>query len=361
MRVVLCEAANTHQTMQRTRWLIAMHIAKFCKLYRQIAVRLKTMLKYLNVARAVHRLQSKHAVIVGIITGNSDLEHVVAIPTPVTGSLPKRLVQHLWRIDLLIAMAVETTTHISYQRLEHTPAFGVPEHNARTFFLEMEQVHFATKAAVITLFSFFKHMKIGVEIIVVGKCRTVDTCQHRIVGITAPVSACNLHQLEGIADLAGGRHMRPTAEIEPFTLIVDLQILTFRDRIDELDLVAFTLIGKNLLGLLARPNLLGERLVALNDFAHLLFDHRQIIWRERFVTREVVIEAILDDWADRYLRSREKLLHGFSQNVSRVVTDQFQRARIFAGQNFDGTGSTQRIGKITHGAIHGISHGFLCK
>ncbi|MNN93682.1 hypothetical protein D3C81_2121750 [compost metagenome] len=90
-------------------------------------------------------------------------------------------------------MAVETTTHISYQRLEHTPAFGVPEHNARTFFLEMEQIHFATKAAVITLFSFFKHMEVGLKIVIIGECSAIETCQHRIVGITAPVSTCNLH------------------------------------------------------------------------------------------------------------------------------------------------------------------------
>ncbi len=347
--------------MKRARWFVAMHIAKFCKLYRQIAVRLKTMLKYLNVTWTIHWLERKHAIIVGIITGNSHLEHVVAIPAPVTGRFPKGLVKYLWRIHFLIAMAVETTTHIAYQRLEHTPAFGMPEHNARAFFLEMEQVHFAAKAAVIALFSFFKHMEISLKIIVVGKCRTIDACQHRVIGIAAPICACNFHQLEGIADLASGRHMRATAKIEPFALIVDLKILAFRDRIDELNLVALAFIGKNLLGLLTRPNLLGERLVALNDFAHLLFDHRQVIRRERFITREVVIKAILDDWADRYLRSREKLLHGFSQNVSRVVTDQFQRARVFTGQNFDGTGSTKRIRKITHGTVYGISHSLLCK
>ncbi len=78
-------------------------------------------------------------------------------------------------------MAIETTTHIGHKRLEHAPAFGVPEHNARTFFLEMEQIHFAAQTAVIALFGFFKHMKISVEIGVIGKCCSVNAGQHWIV------------------------------------------------------------------------------------------------------------------------------------------------------------------------------------
>ncbi len=38
MRVILREAAYTHQAMQRAGWLVAMDRAEFRKLYRQIAV-----------------------------------------------------------------------------------------------------------------------------------------------------------------------------------------------------------------------------------------------------------------------------------------------------------------------------------
>jgi hypothetical protein len=57
--------------------------------------------------------------------------------------------------------------------------------------------------------------------------------------------------------------MRPAAKVEPVALVIDLQILAFGDRIDELDLVLLALVGKDFLGLLARPDLLGEGLVAL--------------------------------------------------------------------------------------------------
>ncbi len=41
--------------------------------------------------------------------------------------------------------------------------------------------------------------------------------------------------------------MRATAKIEPFALIVDFQVLTFRDRINEFDLIALAFIGKTCL------------------------------------------------------------------------------------------------------------------
>ncbi len=81
--------------------------------------------------------------------------------------------------------------------------------------------------------------------------------------VTAPIGAGHLHQLEGVADLAGGRHMRAAAEIEPVALVVDLQILALGNGIDQLDLVRLALVGKDLARLVARPDFLGEWLVAL--------------------------------------------------------------------------------------------------
>ena len=101
MRVVLREAAHAHQPMQRARRLVAMHIAEFRKLYRQIAVGLQTMLEDLHMAGAVHRLQRENALVVGLVAGDRHLEHVVAVPAPVAGRLPQRLVEHLRRVDFL--------------------------------------------------------------------------------------------------------------------------------------------------------------------------------------------------------------------------------------------------------------------
>ena len=356
MRVVLGKAAHAHQPVQRAGRFVAMNIAEFRKLYRQIAVGLQAVLEDLDVARTVHRLQRKDAIVVGIIAGDRHLEHRVAIPAPMAGGFPERLVEHLRRVDLLIAEVVEASAHIGNEVLEHLPALGMPEHDARPFLLEVEQVHLAAELAVIALFGLLKHGQIGLELGLVGPGRTVDARQHRVVGIAAPIGSGHLHQLEGVADLAGRGHVRAAAQIEPVALMVDLQVLVFRNGIDQLDLVGLALVAEHLPCPRAIPHLLGEGPVARDDLAHLLFDRREILRRERLVAGEVVVETVLDDRADRDLGAGPKLLHRFGQHMRGVVANEFQRALVLPGDDFDLAGFPQRIGQVAQGAVERIGN-----
>ena len=54
--------------------------------------------------------------------------------------------------------------------------------------------------------------------------------------IAAPVGTGEAGELERLADLAGRGHVRAAAEIEPFALLVNLEVLALRDRVDQLDL-----------------------------------------------------------------------------------------------------------------------------
>jgi hypothetical protein len=152
-----------------------------------------------------------------------------------------------------------------------------------------------------------------------------------LFAVTAPIGAGHLHQLEGRTNLPRGCHVRATAQVEPVALVIDLQILLVRDRVDQLDLVGLALVAKHLPGLVAAPHFLGERLVALNDLAHLLLDHRQVFGGERLVALEVVEETVLDHGADGDLRARPQLLHGFRHHVRCIMPDQLQRFGIVAG------------------------------
>ena len=157
VRIVLREAAHAHQPMQRAGRFVAMHVAEFRKPYRQIAIGFQAVLEDLHVARAVHRLQREDAVVVGVVAGDRHLEHVVAVPAPVARRLPQRLVEHLRRVDLLVALLVEPAAHVVDQVLEHLPALGVPEDDARPLLLEMEQVHLAAEPAVVALLGLLQH------------------------------------------------------------------------------------------------------------------------------------------------------------------------------------------------------------
>ena len=326
VRVVLGEAAHAHQAVHGARRLVAMHHAEFGEPQRQVAVALQAVLEDLHVARAVHRLEREPALVLGLVAGRLRREHVLAVPVPVAGGLPQRLVEDLRRVDLAV-VAGQAAAHIGDQRLEDGPALGVPEHHAGTFLLEVEQVELAAELAMVALLGFLDLLEVGVEVFLLGERRAVDARQHRVVGVAAPIGAGHLHQLEGVADLAGRGHVRAAAEIEPVALVIDLDRLVAGNGVDQLDLEGLALVAEHLLGLFAVPDLLGEGFVARDDLAHLLLDRGKIFRRERLVAEEVVIEAVLDHRADGDLRARPQRLHGFGQHMRGVMPDQLQRAR----------------------------------
>ena len=202
VRVVLGKAAHAHQAVHRARRLVAMHHAELGQAQRQVAVALQAVLEDLHVARTVHRLQRKPALVLGLVAGGLRREHVLAVPVPVAGGLPQHLVEDLRRVDLAV-VAGQAAAHIGDQRLEDRPALRVPEHHAGTFLLEVEQVELAAELAVVALLGFLDLLQVGVEVFLLGERRAVDARQHRIVAVAAPIGARHLHQLEGVADLAG--------------------------------------------------------------------------------------------------------------------------------------------------------------
>src|ERR1700674_5254104 len=111
----------------------------------------------------------------------------------------------------------------------------------------MEEIELAPETAVIALLRFLQSMEILVELRPLRPRGAVDARQHGIAVIAAPVGARHLHQLEGAADLARRRHVRPAAEIEPIALLVDLDRLLARNGVDELDLEHLAAGGEHLL------------------------------------------------------------------------------------------------------------------
>ena len=193
----------------------------------------------------------------------------------VAGRDPQLGIHELRRVDLDIARRELAAADVVLERLEQRPALRVPEHRAGRLLLEMEQVHLAAEPAMVALLRLLELLEIGVELLLLGEGGAVDAGEHRVLGVAAPIGARHLHQLEGVADLAGRGHVRAAAEIEPVALLVDLDLLVLRDGVDQLDLEHLALVAEHALRLVARPHLLGERFVARDDLAHLLLDRRR--------------------------------------------------------------------------------------
>lgn len=56
---------------------------------------------------------------------------------------------------------------------------------------------------------------------------------------------------------------------------------------------------------------------------------------ERLGLREVVVETVFDNGADRHLRAGPQRLHRFRHDVRGVMPDQFQRGSIRARDEID--------------------------
>ncbi len=100
--------------------------------------------------------------------------------------------------------------------------------------------------------------------------------------------------------------MRSAAEIHPVALLVNRNLLPFRDAAQDFDLVMLShpLEGLDRFGARHLDPLNLE--VGLRQFAHLLLDLRQILQRERMRRGEVVEKSVLDSRPDRHLRAGEQ-------------------------------------------------------
>ena len=83
MRIVLSEAAHAHDAVQRAGRLVTVTSTELGQTHWQLAIALQTLIEYLHVARAVHRLDRVVAAL--RLSG----EHVFGVVGPVPGFLPQ--------------------------------------------------------------------------------------------------------------------------------------------------------------------------------------------------------------------------------------------------------------------------------
>src|SRR5204863_2650931 len=133
---------------------------------------------------------------------------------------------------------------------------------ADSLFLHVEQVELAPQAAVVAALGFLELEEILVEILLARPSGAVDALQLRIVRVAPPIGAGDAHQLEGLAEPAGRRQMRPDAQIDEIALAVDADLLGRWDLADIFGLVALADAGEELDRSVTVPDLAGDLLVA---------------------------------------------------------------------------------------------------
>ena len=97
--------------------------------------------------------------------------------------------------------------------------------------------------------------------------------------------------------------------------------------LDYLDLVLLAHLREFADGVLTRDLGPLDFVVGLRQLAHLRFDLRQVLDRERSGGREVVEKSVLDNRADRHLRAGIERLHRHRHQMGRRVPDDLETLR----------------------------------
>jgi len=129
--------------------------------------------------------------------------------------------------------------------------------------------------------------------------------------------------------------VRAAAQVGELALGVQRQVFAGRDRADDLGLEVFADALEETDGLVARLHAADDRLRFLHDLLHLGFDRRQILGREWAFVGEVVVEAMVDDRADRYLGTREQPLHGLREQVGGGMAQHIERVGVLVGHDLE--------------------------
>ena len=163
MGVVLGEAADAEQAVQRAGHLVAVDQAQLRHAQGQVAVGMGLALINQHAAGAVHGL---NGVILAVDDGGV---HVVLVVIPVAAAVPELLVEDDGRGDLHIAVALVALPPIVQQGVFQHHALGQEEREARALLGHHEQAQFLAQLAVVAALGLLNALQIASSSSFLGK------------------------------------------------------------------------------------------------------------------------------------------------------------------------------------------------
>ena len=311
MRVVLGEAADAEQPVQRAAQLVAVHQAQLAHAQRQVAVGVRLVFIYQHPAGAVHGLD-------GVVLLVDDRGvHVGLVMVPVAAALPELAVEDDGRGDLHIAVALVYLAPVVDEGVLQRHAVGQEEGEARAGLVHHEEPQLAAQLAVVAPLRLFQTIEIGLKFLFFHKTCAVNALEHFAAGVAAPVRAGAVHQLDGVALYAPGVvKVRAGAEVGELSLLIEADGLALRQVLDELHLIGLVPVRHELDGLFARQLEALDGQLLLADAAHLLFQLLQHLGGEGHVAVYIVVKAVLNSGAYGQLALRVQALDGLGQDVA---------------------------------------------
>ncbi len=344
VRVVLGEVAHAEEAVQHAAHLVAVHAAELGHAQRQVAVAAPAALVDEQPTGAVHGL---HRVRLLVDLGEV---HVLLVVVPVAAALPQLAAQDHRGADLLVAGSHVLGAPEVDHRVPQAHAPGVEEGEAGPLFVEAEQVEVPADAAVVALPGELERLEVRRQLLLAREGGAVDTGEHLVLLVAAPVRSGDAGELEGpLAELAGAGQVRPAAQVDELALAVDADRRDLvagrlgggQEVLDQRHLVPLVQperepgrAGAGLTGaehgqrLVHRQFVTLDRQILAHDPGHLLLDAGQVGVADGLGQLEVVVEPVVDRRPDGVLRPREDPCDGLRHDVGGGVPLDVHRVRV---------------------------------
>ncbi|OPY14476.1 MAG: hypothetical protein A4E69_01200 [Syntrophus sp. PtaB.Bin138] len=207
MGVILGKLPRTHQAVQNPRLFMPVDCAKLKVAKGKIPIAPHLGFVNQHMGKAVHRLDP-----VGLPFHFGEI-HVFPIVIEVAGFLPEIHLQNLRPHDHAIpALQMFLPLPILYQGAQHGPLGMEDDQPGSRLFADLEKIEIPSQLAVVPLFGLFDNPEILLQILPRGETGSIDTLEHLVPLVSAPVCAGDVEKLEG-TDHGRRGDVRPPAEI----------------------------------------------------------------------------------------------------------------------------------------------------
>ena len=338
MRIVLGKAAHPHQTVQHPGALEAVDRAQLGIADRQIAVAAQIIFIDRQVEGAVHRFE-----LIFHLLQIHRSEHVLAIKPGMAAGFPQVQLCRVGRVDDLVIVFIM----LFQPKIFHHPAnpgpFGMPQDQAvADRFLDGKKIEFLAQFTVVPFLGLFQAIDVLLQHLLLRVAGGVDALQHLVALIPAPVSAGQGEQLEIFAQAAGGRHVRPPAEIGKFALSIGGDGLFIGQIVDQLDLEIFMHRLEQLQGFLTFQHPAGDGIVLFDHLHHFRFQFDKLLRSDVMIELNIIIKTAVDRRADPQLGVGIFALDRLGHHVGGTVPEDLPAFLIIEGQDLQGAAFLQR-------------------
>ena len=314
MRVILVEAANTHQTMQCAALFVSVYQTDFSHTHRQVSVGVHILLINQHTAGAVHGF---YRIILAV---DHCCIHVILVVFPVTGSVPKLSVQNDGCGNFHIACFFVDFSPVVQQCVFQHHALRQEEGETGAFIQQCEQLQLLAQFSVVTLLCFLHHCQICVQLGCLGVSSPVNSGKHFVLFGASPVSPCNRGQLDCLHCLCA-HQVRACAQVCEVSLLVEGDNCILRQILNQLYLVGFFSFFHIFDCLCSGQFKSFNRNVLFCDFLHFNFQCFQFFLCEGLFSVEVIIEAVCNGRADCNLCFGIQTLYCLCQNMRCCVAE----------------------------------------